>query len=412
MPTDSKQVPLDVDPGDYHEEEDFKCYGDPEPRTRFQRIVHRSGGYKWHVKVTFCGTILRTGDTQDFVNEQKKRTVRGAQLRSFIRHIEFEKIPLIDDTVTEVIFEPSNANQRSDYLPLSTDAMKLPVDHRYRRFSGHFDYRVTEDVSKVYYPPLPKTCSVEVLPFSVIEKVADIAPTVSRVKVAPRKQDYIFKSIERPLYQPLDSSIIKQELLNLQLLLQSPWIVQLVSIIGSGNPYHTGRSKNHIVLRGFLEEYHTAGSLEDTLRTFSSPLTWKTWPIQIACGLQILHDMNITHMDVKLSNIVIDSKGDAKLIDISGLATTHEWVAPEMRECPDPISLPWMDRVCNDIWAFGRLLSTMIPLERDRTKVDGLNEIVKWTTREDPKERSSLDVVILRLDQILELYPSGLLTLP
>ncbi|KAF2174504.1 hypothetical protein K469DRAFT_614224 [Zopfia rhizophila CBS 207.26] len=264
----SKRVSFDADPRDYHENENFKCYGDPEPHIRSQRIIYRSGDYKWHIKVTFQGTILYKGDTQGLLNEQKKRTVRGRQLRNFIQYIEFESLPLLDDTVTEVVFEPSNTNQqpRSVKLPLGSNIMNLPADNGYRQFSGQFDYRIIEDLSKIFYPPLPRNCSVAVLPFSNIRKVRDIAPAISLVQIASQKQDYIFKSIDRPLYQPRDSYIIQRELLNLELLRQSPGIIQLVSIIGSGNPYHTGRSKDHSnVLRGFLLEYHTDGTLEETL---------------------------------------------------------------------------------------------------------------------------------------------------
>ncbi|KAF2193631.1 hypothetical protein K469DRAFT_712418 [Zopfia rhizophila CBS 207.26] len=34
---------FDVDPGDYNEQEDFKCRGDPEPHIRSQKIIYHSG---------------------------------------------------------------------------------------------------------------------------------------------------------------------------------------------------------------------------------------------------------------------------------------------------------------------------------------------------------------------------------
>jgi hypothetical protein len=49
-------------------------------------------------------------------------------------------------------------------------------------------------------------------------------------------------------------------------------------------------------------------------------------------------------MDLKPSNIVISINDDAVIIDISGIAVTKDWLAPEIHEVDDPISLPWEAR--------------------------------------------------------------------
>lgn len=49
--------------------------------------------------------------------------------------------------------------------------------------------------------------------------------------------------------------------------------------------------------------------------------------------------------------------------DLSGTTVMKEWLAPEMHEMDDPISLPWEARRRNDIWAYGTLLLMIAQLE-------------------------------------------------
>src|SRR5262245_31021038 len=96
----------------YHENEDFQCCGKPEPHIRSQDIIYRSGYYKWHIKVTFRGTILNDNDTESYSSQQSKGNVRRQELREFVQCIRFELLSLLDDTVTEVAFEPASANEQ------------------------------------------------------------------------------------------------------------------------------------------------------------------------------------------------------------------------------------------------------------------------------------------------------------
>lgn len=107
-------------------------------------------------------------------------------------------------------------------------------------------------------------------------------------------------------------------------------------------------------------------------------------------------------MDLKPTNIVISADGDAKIIDIGGLATTREWMPPEFQDHLDSTSLPWESRVRGDIWALGRLLSSMIRLELHERKAGLLAEIVRDTTEEHAEKRSELDDVVLKLVQYTE----------
>ena len=186
---------------------------------------------------------------------------------------------------------------------------------------------------------------------------------------------------------------------NLKLFRHSP-IVQLVSVVISANPYHTGKPEDACsVLRGFLLEYHPGGTLEDALRNNRVCFGLRKWPVQIARGLQQLHRLNIAHMDLKPSNIVFNIKDDAIIIDISGIAVTKDGLAPEMREVDDPISLPWENRRRNDIWAYGTLLGMMVQFEGDEKTAELLREVIKKTMKEEPSERMELCHVVDKLEQ-------------
>jgi serine/threonine protein kinase len=101
-------------------------------------------------------------------------------------------------------------------------------------------------------------------------------------------------------------------------------------------------------------------------------------------------------MDLKPLNVIVDYNGDAKLIDISGMATTAEWTAPELRKCLNPTLPPLDTRISHDIWAFGMLVSTIL-LGYNETGESHLHTLVGNATKEDPKQRISLSEVLLEL---------------
>jgi serine/threonine protein kinase len=103
-------------------------------------------------------------------------------------------------------------------------------------------------------------------------------------------------------------------------------------------------------------------------------------------------------MDLKPSNVVVDDNYDAKIIDISGMATTTEWTAPELRKCLSPTLLPLGTRIKHDVWAFGMLLSTIL-LGYNESGESHLHTLVENTTKEDPEQRISLRKVLSELER-------------
>ncbi|OAL56940.1 kinase-like protein [Pyrenochaeta sp. DS3sAY3a] len=379
----------------YWEDEDFKCHGHPEPHARAQYLLYTCKDLRWHVKILFLGELIRNNISNELIERQKSKSTRRRELQDLIKHISLQGVSLIENTVTEIRVQYSKGFFPVGTLPLPlvNEASTLSTHNAYQAFTYRLCYSVKEDPNRVIYPEFFKdTLSTPLLYFS---KLKELAPATKLVYIKSEKKNYVFKAIDRPLYQAQDSAMVEKEIQNLQLLSPCPAIVELHSVVRSPCPYYTGRLEEpKIVVRGFLMEYYERGSIQDILDQHTQ-IAWQKWPLQIATGLQHLHIHGITHMDLKPSNVMVDHNGDAKLIDLSGMATTAEWTAPELRKCLDPTLQPWTTRVRHDIWAFGMLV--WILLKFNESGEGPLFELVKNTTKENPEHRISLDTVLLEL---------------
>lgn len=80
----------------YGENEDYLAQGKPEPSIRWQTLILSSNNSRWWIKVTFRGEIGSTPDgTQNRRND----------LQDFASIIDYSSLPLLDNTVTELILE-------------------------------------------------------------------------------------------------------------------------------------------------------------------------------------------------------------------------------------------------------------------------------------------------------------------
>lgn len=159
--------------------------------------------------------------------------------------------------------------------------------------------------------------------------------------------------------------------------IQSPHIVSIKA---------TSTTGIHLIL---IMELMPNGSLHDLLHLSAVPPTWRRRVVvahQIAQALQTLHEAAppIIHRDVKSSNVLLDSNGDAKLADFSLAVRYHHYkkLAPAgtigyMDPCYNgPAELS----VSNDIFSFGVLLLELIS---GRAVMDTMSEttsIVAWAT--------------------------------
>lgn len=394
-------------PCDYKE---MKWVRGEEPRKRWLPVIVQLGTSKWHVTLAFEGSlhldrVARVG-----------KTIRRQDLVNLCLCLDFSRVQLLDDKVTELLIRrdgdttPSPYQTDSSFPKIVLPWKTIPSpSSEYYPLHTKLRFCLREDPYHVRFPTLKHNNSISTTPISQITKTCELSAGVYKVELTSSNMPLVFKEIDRPMYMPQDSQVIDQELQNLQLCQGLAGIVQLVATVVSQNPYQTtqldtgktgaGGTKSSTVLRGILLQYHCNGTLEAALQNTAPPIPrttspWWKWAVQIARALSHLHQRGITHMDVKTSNVVISAEHDAVLIDISGMGTTHEWLAPEMLSISDPLSQSMDSRVRNDIWALGKLLRKMAYASYDKTERLRLGNIASAATRDDPSSRMSLHDII------------------
>jgi serine/threonine protein kinase len=259
------------------------------------------------------------------------------------------------------------------------------------------------------------------------EKSGQLSAGVHEVCMNNGNDPYVYKEIDFSGYEPEDSEAINEELRNLELFYGTKGIVQIAAAIVSQNPYHTSsntyeaseayhsdqsdgsnetnqsdriiRTTPSTVLRGVLLEYHPNGTLADALQSAQegpqSSGTWQRWALQIAEALACVHKQGVTHMDLKPSNILISAESNAILSDISGFGgTTREHLAPEMQDIPEPLAESMDSRVCNDIWALGKMFKEMGVASSNEIENRQLKKIGLDATVDDPMLRPPLQEII------------------
>ena len=397
-----------------------------EPEIRSQNVIFRTeGGSKWHVKVTFKGVLTSqipsspTGAAMQFsADNVVRRPKRREEFAELVSSIDFRRLDLIDDTVTEITLtmpsteeeEPNGWNHDACPRPLPGNFSTLPKSNRFAEIAKLLVYSAREDPGRVRYPPLDDV-PLPTVPFASLRKEKEWG-RVFRVRAdypdPETEQVFIFKEIERPFYRPVDTEVDMQEIHNLRLFDGVPTIVQLAALVTSEDPYLTTPGKERTpVIRGMLLEYAKKGNLEAILHSQQKSSlfpTWRRWPAQIADALIRLHAHGLAHGDVKLSNIVITTEGDAQLIDLACNGNfTLNCLAPdfveELIERFDDIGrIPWEVRKGNDVWGFGKILMELSRWGWEEGRAEALS-ILAWDTMNGrAHERLGLTEVVERLE--------------
>lgn len=283
-----------------------------------------------------------------------------------------------------------------------------------------------EDPFRVQFPIIDYS-AYTTRELSKITTIRQLSAGVHKVRVGNGKQSYVYKQVDHPLYQPRDSQVLSQELRNLQLFHGIKGIVQLVAAVVSCNPYHSFREASEAyeaydsdqskwlnethqsdqntnaapstVLRGVLLEYYPNGTLADALQSSRDiPQmigTWRRWALQIVEALLHVHEQQVTHMDLKPSNILISAESHAVLGDVSGIGgVTRNYLAPEMLDVPDPLAQRIEARVWNDIWALGKMFLEMGDATSNDVEKEQLGRIARVAMADKPSLRPSLHHII------------------
>ncbi|EAW20354.1 protein kinase family protein [Aspergillus fischeri NRRL 181] len=385
-------MPSSIEFRSYSENDAYLTEGKPEPNVRSQMLIYHSDNSKWWVKVTFKGEI-----SQGLEQRTPKRE-RRREFQNFVKDVDYSSLPLLDDTVTEVLLEELSEPQYATLTLRETEGLGSGP---FARLARTLRYTTREDPSRVIYPSCREFTSFPHINMAELSDEVMITAGVSKVFNIQNKTPYILKVVNRPLYYPYDTEVIRRELENLQICKGVPNIVQAAGIAVSKNPYMTSSTSNQpLVVIGILLEFHSGGSLQEVLSEgclLDHP--WERWAIQIATALAHLHGAGVTHMDIKPSNVVLDSDGNAILIDISGIGgVTYEWCAPEIRDEISPIALPFEVRRLCDIWAYGHLLTEIVSHAEDSPVATTLRQIADCLTGENTGSRMTLLEAISQLE--------------
>ncbi|KAJ3671627.1 hypothetical protein LUZ60_007706 [Juncus effusus] len=132
-------------------------------------------------------------------------------------------------------------------------------------------------------------------------------------------------------------------------------------------------------------EFLDGGSLQDALNLrggVCDEMEAKRWTQQIVAALEALHMQRIAHRDMKLENIMLDFKGDVKLIDfglsdyvfpgekLSKLAGSRGYIAPEVFDKKRGIA--------SDMWSLGVLAHVLLTGEFSFPDPQDPSDIDAW----------------------------------
>ncbi|PLB43346.1 kinase-like protein [Aspergillus steynii IBT 23096] len=337
-------------PRTYKEDQAYRT-DDSEPCSRSENIVFKADSSKWHVRVTFRGQIG--------ITKRSGLLKRRKNLEAFISMVDFHLLPLIPDTVSELVIEQASYSAK---LPLNPGHNPESSDS----LDADWTYIIQEDVARVRYPNYENNSNLPAMILTDIEETEQLSNNVFLITKKDEATNFIYKTVDHPFNEPNHTTMFERELHNLQLYQDSPSMVQLIAVVKAPSPYQTTTTpseQDHNVIYGMVLEYHPNGTLEDAItRRDGKGVAWKSWPRQLARALLRLHDSCITHMDVAPRNAVIDASNGAVWIDI-GVGYTYENLAPELRDDSSPLDASFEVRCRSDWWAFGKLLVELASIE-------------------------------------------------
>ncbi|OJD26518.1 serine/threonine protein kinase [Blastomyces percursus] len=382
-----------VDLVSYGEDESFLVYGEPEPRVRWQSLKVRIDCLAWWVRVKFAGTVLQLKRC-----ERQQKLKRRNEFQQFLASIDYRSFSLLDNTVTEITLElsPKPVGLVKKLTQTSPNHENIFIQN-----AEYLTYEIREDPQRVIYPACSEFPSFCVFDFGMISQCTELVDgRVFRIRMSSKEDDdYIYKTVDRPFYNPTDTEVIREELKSLELVQNIPNIVQAAGVVASTNPYATSQHKDQpLVITGVLLKSYNGGSLQDLLSGgHLDGYNWQQLAIQIGTALIHLHCCGRTHMDIKPSNIVLDQDRNAILIDIGGMGVTYSWLAPEMQLEVSPITKPFRNRVLNDVWAYGKLLLEIAGHIGRNPLGTPLREAAEELMQEKPESRMSLAAATRRL---------------
>ncbi|KAJ6185216.1 hypothetical protein N7519_006517 [Penicillium mononematosum] len=321
---------------------EFKSYRDWNGERPSQVLILHNNGSSWWIKFALYGSVPQAVP----LGYLQHRSI----FQKFVEAIDFGQFQLLDDTVTNITL--SLTEQSHNSITIRDGYQDLA--NSYIAVAHQMCYEIAEDPQRVVYPTLERERCLPTFEAHCLQNIEVIPPTVSTALF--KQQKFVYKKIDRPIYEPGDTEHILNEIEVLTQLRGLPNIAQLVGLVVSENPYKTCPSTDMAtVITGFLLEYYPGGSLEQILKDgFQFDALPIQWALQIGTAIESLHKRGRTHLDIKPSNIVLDVNKDAVLIDVSGTGGfMWEWLSPEMQNILQnseitPSNTPFEARVATD----------------------------------------------------------------
>lgn len=174
-------------------------------------------------------------------------------------------------------------------------------------------------------------------------------------------------------------------------------------------------------VKGLLISFAEKGALIDVIYDGEGEISWtrrERWAKQIVQGLSEIHEAGFVQGDFTLSNIVIDSDDNAKIIDINRRGCPVGWEPPEVAaliESNQRISM--YIGVKSDLYQLGMVLyalatqqdepETLRPLSLDSfpTEIpDYFLDLCRRCLDDDPRQRSQAQVLLALFPEIEESY--------
>ncbi|KAK3900617.1 kinase-like domain-containing protein, partial [Staphylotrichum tortipilum] len=142
---------------------------------------------------------------------------------------------------------------------------------------------------------------------------------------------------------------------------------------------------------GLLISYASHGALIDAIYDRKDSLPWATrekWARQIVAGLSEIHEAGFVQGDFTLSNIVVDDKDDAKIIDINRRGCPIGWEPPEVTPLVDSSQrISMYIGVKSDLFQLGMVLWALAALDDEPEaharplEIDAASEAPGWYRR-------------------------------